>query len=388
MANNTSALYTNVLLPMALKRLVERMEGLKYIRNDVSGEIVSGNKTITVPLPSDNFVARDFNLTGETVAQDINTNKVDVVIDQHKEVTFTLTDQEMLEIQNTLLLPDVVENAVKAVAKAPVLDFYNNYKKVWAFVGDNSANPYKSDDIFDAEQAMFDNLVEDQKYVALGGKAYTQLAKEQKNASTVADGIAGNALLTGQVSQISDSLIFRDQLLTPIKHIAGTANLKTLSTSGVTAAGATEIVIDGLASGDTFLEGDLIQVNDGSGQQFTVTADVTSAGTTATVAVSPAVKTEIADAASLTMIGDHNVSLMYSRDFAIFAMRALNQPTNDLGLDGVSSLQEVLVDENSGVSMRFEAHRLPKKKAFEWTFDILYKVQVLDPIYACRILPS
>ena len=386
MANNTSALYTSVLLPLALQRLVERMQGLRYIRNDISAEVLEQNQTIKMELQTENFVARDF--TGETVAQDINARSKSITLDKHKEVTFTLTDKEMLEITTSGLLNDVVANAVNAVAKAPVTDFYNLYKEVYAHSGTNAANPFSSDDIFDAEAKMFDNLIEGDKVAALGGKAYTQLSKELKNSGVAADGIASATLQTGELPRISDSFLFRDQLLTNLKHTAGTASAETLSTSGVTAVDATEIVIGGLSGGETFLTGDVFSIDDESGQQFVVTADVTAGGATATVPVSPKVKVEIADATGITYVGNHDVNLMYARDFAIFAMRALSQPTNELGLDGVNSIQNVVVDPNTGISMRFEAYRVPKKKAFEWTFDILYAVETIDPIYACRILPS
>lgn len=387
MANNTSALYTSVLLPLALQRLVERMQGLRYIRNDISSEVLSKNKNIIIELNTDSFTARDF--TGETVAQDVNANSKTITLDKHKEVTFTLSDQEMLEISTSGLLNDVISNAINAVAKAPVTDFYNLYKEVYAHSGTNASNPFASDDIFDAESKMFDNLIEGDKVVALGGKAYTQLSKELKNSGVAADGIASSTLQTGELPRISDSFLFRDQLLTNLKHVSGTASNDILFTSDVTAVDATEITVDGASVGTTFLTGDIFTVDDDSEQQFVVTADVTSAGVGATIIpVSPKVKIEIAGATSITYVGNHNVNLMYSRDFAIFAMRALSQPTNELGLDGVNSLQNVIVDPNTGISMRFEAHRIPKKKSFEWTFDILYAVETIDPIYACRILPS
>lgn len=386
MANNTSAIYTKALLPLTLKRLVAAMEGLKYVRNDISGQAAEKNESIIIPLNLEQGEARDFD--GETVAQDLNARSKTISLQKHKEYTFTLTDKEMLEIQNNIVLNDAINMAVNAIAKAPVMDFYNLYKEVYNFSGTASANSYSVNDIILAEDKLFEKLVDDATVCALSNRAYTQLNIEMKNAGAYNNEIAGSVLTSGQLPPISNSGIFKDQLLTKLKHTAGTASAKTLSTSGVTAAGATSIVVDGLAAGDTFVVGDLLEVNDGSGQQFVVTADVTAAGATATVAVSPKVETEIADGVSLTMIGDHPVNLIYTRDFAIFAMRSLSNPTAELGLDGVNSLQEVLVDPNTGISMRFEAHRIPKKKAFEWTFDILYAVETIDPIYACRILTA
>jgi hypothetical protein len=386
MANNTSALYTKALLPLTLKRLRARMEGLKYVRNDVSGAVANQNQSVIIPLNLDAGTARDFN--GETVAQDLNAKSKTIVINKHKEYTFTLTDAEMLEIQTNMLLNDAVNKAVDAVAKAPVQDFYNLYKEVYNFSGTNASNAYKVDDIIDAEDKLFDKLVDDVTVCSLSSRAYTQLNKELKNAGNYNNEIAGQVLTSGTLPSISNSSLFKDQLLTRMKHTSGTASVQTISTLGVTAAGSTSIQLDGVSIGDTFVKGDLIAINDGSGQQFVVTADVTATSTDEAVAISPAVTTEIATAVSVTMIGDHNVNLMYTRDFAIFIMRSLSQPTAELGLDGVNSLQEVLVDPVSGVSMRFEAHRLPKKKSFEWTFDILYAVETIDPIYACRILTS
>lgn len=386
MANNTSAIYTKALLPLTLKRLVAAMQGLKFVRNDISGAAAEQHQSITIPLNLAQGEARDFN--GETVAQDLNARSKTITLEKHKEYTFTLTDKQMLEIQNNIVLNDAVNMAVNAVAKAPVQDFYNLYKEVYNHSGTNAANEYSVNDIIDAEDKLFEKLVDDATVCALSNRAYTQLNKELKNAGNYNNEIAGNVLTTGQLPTISNSGLFKDQLLTKMKHVAGTAKAKTLSTSGVTAAGASTITVDGVASGDTFVKGDLLSVNDGSDQQFVVTADVTAAATTVEVAVSPSVETEIADGVSLTMIGDHPVNLIYTRDFAIFAMRALTNPTAELGLDGINSLQEVLVDPNTGISMRFEAHRIPKKKSFEWTFDILYAVETIDPVYACRILPA
>ncbi len=384
MANNLSALYTTVLFPLALQRLVERLEGLRYIRNDISTEVMRQNETIILELNTDDFVANDF--AGTTTPQDVNTNSKPIKIDTHKEVTFKLTDEELVKIQTSGLLTDVVNNAVNAIARAPLTDFYNKYKDVNNFVGDNSANPMKSNDIFDAEQKMFENLVEGQTYAGLTGKAYTQISKELKDAGTTADGIASNVLQTGELPTISDSFIFKDQLLAKLRHVAGTGTAKTLSNSSVVAVGATQITVDGVASGDTFVYGDLIEFADG--QQFSVAEDVTSSGSSVVVKITTPVKVEIADATAINAIGDHDINLMYTRDFAIFAMRALTEPTTLLGLQDVNSIQNVISDPNSGVSMRVEAHRIPREKAFEWTFDILYTVQTIDPVYACRILPS
>lgn len=386
MANNTLNLYTSVLIPLALKRLSAVAGAIQTITKDVSEEQYEANDLIKLQLRNKGFVAKDFVTSAES--QDLQSRVKEIRINKHKHVSFEMTDKEMLNIKTNQLLSNAVEDAVGTLGEQVCSDVYNLYKEVYNFSGSNSANKMAVNDIYYGVRKMFANRVNGQLYTALNGMAYTDLATELRLSSNTSDSISDVVTRTGEFNQIAGTNAFRDQLLTPIYHVAGTAKAKTLTTSGVTAAGATSIVVDGLAAGDTFVKGDLIEVNDGSGQQFVVTADVTSTGATATIEVSPEVGAEIADATSLTMIDDHEVNLMYTRDFAIFVMRALNKPSAEVGLLNNGSIQDIVVDPNTGLSLRYEVHRKTDDQKIKWTFDILYAVEVIDPIYACRVLTA
>lgn len=389
MANNIVNLLTSVLIPLALNELRAVAGSIQTITTDISSEEVEKNETLKLQLRNKGFVSKAFNGTAE--AQDLISQVKEIVIDKHQHVSFEITDRELVNKNGMLLIQQAIEDAVKALAEKIATDVYNLYKEVYNHVGTGSNNPMKVDDLYDANRKMFNNRVRGQTYTALNALAYADLSKELRLSSNTSDAISEIVTTTGEFRNIAGTNIFRDQLLEPIYHDAGSASAEVdLATSGVTAVDSNTITIAHTnAAGVSYKVGDLIEVNDNSGQQFVVTEDVDNAAAgNLTVKVSPAVKTEIADETSVTVRPSHEVNLTYTRDFAIFVMRSLNKPSEDLGLFNVNSIQDVVVDEVTGIPLRYEAHRIPDNQKLKWTFDILYAVETIDPLYACRVLPS
>lgn len=382
MANNTAALYQNVIVPLALERLVARLEGTRYIRRDISPEVYKHKQSLTLELNVNDFEAKDF--VTEVEFQDIVAKSKNMLLDKYKHVSFFMTDKDLAEIESSMMLNDAVEAAVDALAKQVTTDFYNLYKAVPYFAGSGTNNAYKTTDIFEAKLVLTNNNVNQPAVAGLTPRAFTDLQIELK-VQNVGGDIGQNVLVNAELPPIAGNRLFQDQLLTNLKHISGTASGDTIAASGAQAVGSNSLVLSG-TDGSTFKEGDLITF-DGYNQQFVVTADANVASGSATVSVYPAVNVEIADTTAATVVGDHDVNLMYTRDFAILAMRALAEETVAVGTNDITK-QFVVVDPKTQMSIRLEIDRDSKKKRNEWTFDILYGVDWISRERCVRILNS
>ena len=401
MANNNdfSATYRDKLAPKAIKRLVAKMQGLEYITQDISEEIVDKNKTISIELQTEDFIANDWNDVTGIQSQSFKTNTVLIELNKHKEVTFELSDVQMREVQTQNVVPDLFNNAVNALAKAQVIELYKLYKKVYNFSGTGSSNAFKTDDIFEGEKILFDVLVETDPVAAVTSRAYTDLAHELKDGSKTSDATSENALRNKELGDIANTFVFRDQLLKDVYHTAGTASQAGAAWTVDTAlnaapAGSTAIdVFDGSLNGATFLEGDLISI-DGHDQTYVITADATAgAGNpptagVATISISPALTEDLTSGQAVTVMPSHAVNLMYGKEFAVHVMRQLDKSAEELGLGGVGSIQQNIVDPRTKTSMRMESFRDPKLKTHFFTFDVLFNVELLDAKYAVRLLNS
>ncbi len=382
MANSLSAIFSTVVFPLALERFAENLEGVKYIRQDVSGDSVEKNHTIRLEMQIDDFVSKPKVDGSDIVLQDINTNSVDVIVSENEHVSFTLSDKQLADIKANGLLPDAINAASIALSRKINTDFYELYKDTYQYSGTGTANPYKPSDILNATRRLSEALVNGQKFLSLSSTAFYDIANETGNWSQTGN-ISQDVFINAQLPPMQGaSVVFEDQLLNTLKHIAGTASAVTVTNP--VSAGETIIELDTAGATDTFLKGDLIDI---SGNQYVITQDATAVANVAAVSVSPALVANIGAAEAVSTVGDHEVNLMYTRDFAAFVSRSLATADDEVNAAKPGIIEEVMTNE-SGISLRFQGFYDGYKQRWVWTMDVLYKVQLINARYACRMLNS
>lgn len=180
--------------------------------------------------------------------------------------------------------------------------------------------------------------------------------------------------------------------------------------SGVTVSGGSQtgssLLLGGVAASDTFKKGTVItlagvnevhpetKVDTGRLQQFVITADVTSAGTTVTVAIAPAITTSgalqtvtgsPAGGAAVTLLGapaastTYGLSLAYQKQAFAMAFADLDMPK---GVDFAA--REVMDD----ISMRIVRQYAVTTDVKTTRVDILYGFKAVRPELACRIISA
>jgi hypothetical protein len=145
-------------------------------------------------------------------------------------------------------------------------------------------------------------------------------------------------------------------------------------------AGAVSLVLDNAAGSDLAtapVVGDVFAIA-GNTQQYVVTSVTTGTPASATtVGIQPPLVANVTDAAVVTFVASHTTNLAFHREAFAFASR----PMMDLETPG--SLIQPLVDDVSGLAMRFEIQREWKRTVF--SIDCLYGVKAVRPALACRI---
>ena len=175
--------------------------------------------------------------------------------------------------------------------------------------------------------------------------------------------------------------------------------------AGVTVSGAGQtgstLLLGGLAAADTFKKGQVFtiagvnevhpetRVDTGRLQQFVVTADATSAGTTLSVSIAPAITTSgafqtvtasPANAAAVTFAGaaslQYGTNLNFYKNFAAVVFADLEMPK---GVDFAHR------EELDGISLRVARQWEVRTDKFVTRADILYGYKTIRPEWACRV---
>lgn len=136
-------------------------EGLMILRNklvmaqlvyrDFDGEVASWGDTVNVNRPS-TFTAKDKGLTAAVSPQAAGGQKVQVKLDQHKEVTFLIYDVEMAKsfVELTQLY---LEPAMRAIAESIDADLHSLYTDIGTFTG-VYATPLSPDTLVDTRTKL------------------------------------------------------------------------------------------------------------------------------------------------------------------------------------------------------------------------------------------
>jgi hypothetical protein len=152
--------------------------------------------------------------------------------------------------------------------------------------------------------------------------------------------------------------------------------------NGAVSAAATTMAIDASSLSGTLLDGDVFTVAGVTGYFLVTNGTLTASGNAiAAVNFTPAAPTGgFADNAAVTFAGDHVVNLAFHRNAFALAFA----PIQDTGNVTNSKIQESIVDPISGITLRMTITEEFYQTSWRW--DVLYGVQCVRPVMACRIL--
>lgn len=372
---NTAITMQNIareLLPLLKENLVMPMT----VNVDYSDDFVGQGDTIQVEKPAV-FVADEFG--GSINLQDVTEKSVSVKMDTIADVSFAFTAKEKA-LTMTQFREKYLGSAARAIAEKVNQDGLALYADIPYYTGVSGTTPDGLEDFANAGKVLNDNKAPiGMRYGAWDTSATAKfqtldaLVNADKSGTT-------RALREGAIGNVFG---FENHMTQAIKtHTAGTfAAVATPLTDGVTAAGATSIVMDGGAGTETILVGDIFTIGT---QQYVATANATASGGEVTVPVYPEVPEEIADGTAVVFPDKtahaHVANLAYQRDAFIFVNRPLDDPS------GTGANSYVVRDPESGLSLRVtEAYDISSKKT-TMSIDFLYEYVTAYPELATRVL--
>jgi hypothetical protein len=312
------------------------------------------------------------------VISDVNSTKKQLVLNKFQAATFVMTDKEIKEVQEGTR-PRAIEKAVKALANKINSEIFALYKEVYNVVGTAGVNPFGTSTL-EAQQAarVLNSALApmDERRMVLDPFGYANalgLSVLQK----VNESGDSEALRDGTITRALGFDWYQDQQVPT--HTLGAPATAAIDANAT--AGAVSLVLDNASGADLAtlpVVGDVFTIA-GNTQQYvvtSVTADAPTANET-TVGIQPALVANVTDGAVVTFVGSHSTNLAFHREAFAFASR----PMMDLETPG--SLIQPLVDDVSGLAMRFEIQREWKRTVF--SIDCLYGVKAVRPQLAVRI---
>lgn len=351
--------------------------------------------TLQIRLPNKYTVSTGAAIT----AQDTSENSVSLTVATQKNVPMQFFTSEL-----TLSLDDftdrIIDPAMAVLAAAAENDCFNMSLDVYQQVGTPGTTPNALLTYLQA-MARLDN--------SLAPKTQRCLQVPPLDAATIIDALKGLFQDSQAISkQYRDGIMGRTSGFdwynnTLTTRFTNGNKVASVTVSGAGQTGAT-ITLGGVAASDTFKKGEVMtfagcnevhpetKVDTGRLQKFVVTADVTSAGATVAVAISPSIVTSGAlqnVSASPTNGGavtvDGTASLQYGLSLAYFK-QAFAVVFADLympkGLDW--GARETM----DGISMRLIRDYDVLSDKIYTRADILYGYKTIRPELACRVASS
>jgi hypothetical protein len=333
--------------------------------------------------------------------QDDNEQFTTLTVASQKHIGVNFTSAEL-----TMQLDDFAERVLKPrisqLASSIDADVANSYKAIYSSVGTPGTTPSTSLVLLQAQQKLNENAaVMSPRYATVNPAANAGLVEGMKGLFNPTDtisrqfknGMMGMGVLGFDEINMSQSIK---------QHTTGTWGTTITVTSTVATQGQATLGISFTGSsqswnvGDVFTIADVYAVNPqtrestGSLQQFTVTAAVTGASATTTLAISPAIYTSDNALATVnsfpiagktvTMLGaassQYAQNLVYHKDAITFATADLLLPQ---GVDMASR------QVHNGISMRVVRQYDINNDRLPCRIDVLYGFSTIRPAMACRI---
>lgn len=337
------------------------------------GEVISIRKPST-------FTAQD----PITAAQDLNTQTVNILLDQNPGVAYTLTDVE-LAYTGEQIIQEHIEPAAYAIADHIDRSLAAEFKNVpWLYDYGTAADHQV---ITGALAVMFANGVpmnDGNLHMMVDGTLQMGFQNSAifHNAGTTGDG-QNPVLFRGGLGTRFGVEVFANQ--NAPTHTPGTA-----AGGGDTAgavddnpleAGATSMTITGLTNPQTVVAGDTFLIAGNTQRYAVVTGGTVAAGTTVTVTFTPPAVQDYAQGSVVTLGAQtstaHTQQMLFHRNAFALAMAPL--PNRLPGIE-----VSVATDPVTGISLRARRWSTGIPAATYVAIDCLYGTKTLDPNLAVR----
>lgn len=372
-AQGLNALRSNSVLP-------------RLVNNDFGTEVKEKGEVINIPIPS---TMTSTAVVPGPVAPDpagVTPRAAQIPLDYWEESAFTLTEKEVAQVVAGVV-PIQLSAAVESLATSINASLMGLYTNVYSIVGTPGTTPFASDltGITKARRTLGLNKA------PLNNRRFVMNPDAEANALALP--AFYGALYSGTTSMVDEGKIGHkfgfdwamDQQIPT--QTAGTLT-GTVTANGAQTAGQGSInngqqgtVSIATASGAAFAPnvGDIISFA-GSPQTYTILGgSALGASTNGVFNIAPALVSNLASGAVVTLTASHVVNLAFHRDAFAFASRPLKGDI--LSNEADESFQ--IPDPISGINMR-----LTYRKEFHRTrmaFDVLWGVSSVRPELAVRV---
>lgn len=372
---------TNILdkiLAQGLMALREAAVMPRLVNTDFSATGAMQGSTVDVPIPKTQAVSTVAVSNVLKASADKAPALVQISLDQWKMTDFHLTDKELAEIdRNRHFIPMQTSEAARALANNLDVAIHGNYTGIYGYVGTAATVPFSTvATATDARKVLNTQLapMNDRRVVldptaegqALQLAAYADVEKTQDRPVKI----------EGEIGRKFGMDHFMSQNV--VTHTGGTASAS-ITVGSTTAVGVSTLQFKSGVGTKTVVLGDVFTIA-GDSQTYVATssANITSTGVNVTVA--PALKVIASATSAITMKATHVVNLAFQRGAFVYVTRPLQDAVG--ALTG-GNPQSVLVDNQTGLTMRLEVVRQHKQNAFQ--FDILYGTNLIRPEFGVRI---
>lgn len=317
---------------------------------------------------------------------DLNPTKLDLVVDQWREVKFGLTDKE-LAYTGRRIIDNHISPAVYAIAHYIESKITAEYANIpWSY---DMASTITSADIVDCRKVLRDNCgpLIDQDLVHFAIDSYVEakfLNLSLFHAANIAAKQSEEALMKGSLGERFGVEHFCQQTLAD--HTSGTVVSATTDVVGALAAAgairAVTINVDSFDGSETFAAGDSFVIA-GNSQRYVVTAATTLAtGANSAVPIYPAL-IQAYDNGSVVTFETKSASnwadryfynIMFHRNAFAIAMA----PLPEIG-DEAGARMAVVTDPRTGLSIRSRLAYTDASAKVVVTLDVLFGVKTIGP---------
>ena len=377
--SNTITEVTPKLLAQGLLALRERAVMARLVNRDFGTAAAQRGNTIDIPIASAITTRNVTPAVTQAANQDQTQTSVSISLDQWKEASFQMSDNDQLSVMDGVI-PMTAMEAIKSLANTVDSYILGKYTGVYGAVGTAGTTPFATTIgvAGDARKLLFDQLapVEDRRYVLDTGAENNALQLSNIIEAQKRGGDEG--IIQGRIGHILGADWYMDQNVPTHTPGVAWATGWTISTGSATAGDSTLNVINATAT-STVLVGDIFTIA-GDSQTYAITAALASVSATAvtTFLITPSLVTSYATDAALTVIGNHVVNLAFHRDALAFASRPL------MSVDAMGNIIQQATDPVSGLSLRLEVSRQYKQTT--WAYDILYGGALIRAPLAVRLM--
>lgn len=335
--------------------------------------------TINISRPG-TFTAQD----APSVAQNVAASNVSIVLNQWKEVKFSLTDKE-LSFTKEKIISDHIRPAAYALADKIDTTLCALYKDVPWY--QSATSPCAVADITAIQRQMFNNAVpeDDMRHLMLSGVQREELLNLAAFSQWQGAGGAGvDTQMRGSLGTKYGFETFANQNCQT--HTAGTLADATGFVSGAHSLGATTLIVDGVTLAGTVKAGDSLVIA-GNTQRYAITANATAAAGTPgalTLSITPPLVAALSgnEVVTVTVVSGTQ-GLAFHRNAFALAMAPLSEIGGNLG-----ARIATITDPVSNLSIRSRLFYVGDESAVYVALDCLYGVKTLDPNLACRYVDA